>query len=230
MSRKKVSRARKRDLEQPDEFLSFTARLIQQVNRYRTPLAIGAVAVFVSLAAFSAIRYFAAKAENRAFHRLSVNLQAYQEAGGANAPKAALDGVQAEFEALLAEDGRREGGKLARLIYADMHYRAGNLDEAIANYEQAVELLPPGHFSRESALSGLGYAYIKAGRSDDAIGCFEDITNGEPTALSADALYQLGRLYGAQGQKAEQKAIYQRLLDEAPTFVYADLVKRRIGS
>ncbi len=228
MSRKKVSRARKRDLEQPDEFLSITAKLIEQVNRYRTPLAIGVVVVFVSLAAFSAVRYFATQAENRAFHRLSVNLQAYQAAGGSGSPKAALEGVKPQFESLLADDGHREGGQLARLIYADMHYRAGNLDEAIANYEKAVESLPPAQFARASALSGLGYAYIEAGRSEDAIRCFEEITNEARSALSADALYQLGRLYGQGGQTAKQQAVYQRLLDEAPTFVYADLIKRQI--
>jgi tetratricopeptide (TPR) repeat protein len=227
MSRKKVSRARKRDLEQPDEFLSITAKLIQQINRYRTPLAIVVVVVFVSLAAFSAIRFFAAQAENRAFHRLSVNLQTYQEAGGNNAPKEALEKVKQPFESLLADDGQREGGKLARLIYADMHYRAGNLDEAIANYEKAVQLLPPAQFAHASALSGLGYAYIEAGRNDDAIRCFEEITNGAHSALGADALYQLGRLYGQKGQTAKQQAAYRRLLDEAPTFVYADLIKRQ---
>ena len=50
MSRKRVSRARKRDLEQPDEFLSVTAGLIQTLNRYRTPLIIGVVVVFVARA------------------------------------------------------------------------------------------------------------------------------------------------------------------------------------
>lgn len=230
MSRKKVSRARKRDLAQPDEFLSITAKLIQQVNRYRIPLAIGVVAAFVFLAAFSAVRYFTTKAENRAFHRLGVNLQTYQEAGGGSSPGEALDRVKPQFESLLAEDGHREGGKLARLIYADMHYRAGDFDEAIANYEKVVELLPPAQFAHASALSGLGYAYIETGRSDDAIRCFEDIANGERSALGADALYQLGRLYGEKGQTAKQQAIYQRLLDEAPTFVYADQIKRQIES
>lgn len=230
MSQKRISRARKRDLEQPDEFLSVTATFIQKLNRYRTPLAIGVIVVFVSLAAFSAVRYFSAKAENRAFHRLSVIMQAYQEASGSSSPEEALEQAKPQFESLLVDDGHREGGKLGRLIYADMNYRAGNLDDTIASYEQALELPALSPFAHGSALSGLGYAYIEAGRKDEAIRCFEKIISGKSSPLSADALYQLGRLYGEQGQTEKQQATYRRLLDEAPAFMYADLIKRQIES
>lgn len=230
MSQKRISRARKRDLEQPDEFLSVTATLIQKLNRHRTPLVIGIIVLFSSLAAFSAVRYFSMQAENRAFQRLSINLKAYQEALGDNAPQEALEKVKPQFESLLADDGHREGGKLARLVFADLNYRAGNHDDAIANYEKALDLLPPEHFAHGSALSGLGYAYIQAGKNDDALTCFEKLVAGHHPQLKADALYQLGRLYGEQGQAAKQTEMYQRIMDEAPTFVYADLIKHQIES
>lgn len=230
MSQKRISRARKRDLAQPDEFISVTASVIQKLTRYRIPLAIGVIVVFASLATYSAVRYFSVQAEKRVFQRLSTNLQAYQAAGGASKPQDALKQVQPQFESLLTEEGHREGGKLARLIYADLNYRAGNLDMAIASYTEALEALPPKHFAHGSALSGLGYAYIEAGQNDEAVSCFEKIINGDYATLNADALYQLGRLYGAQGATAKQEAIYQRLLEEAPSFVYADLVKRQLES
>ncbi len=228
MRKKRVSRARKRDLEQPDEFLSVTATIIQKLNRYRTPLTIGVVLAFASLAAFSAVRYFSNQAESRAFQHLSANLKTYQETARDSTPQAALEKVRPLFESLLAEYGRREGGQLARLVFADLNYRAGNHDAAIAGYEQALEALPSEHFAYENALSGLGYAYLAAGKNDRAAGCFEKIVAGTHTQLRADALYQLGRLYGKNGQAAKQKEVFQRLLDEAPSFVYADLVKRQI--
>ena len=228
MRKKRVSRARKRDLEQPDEFLSVTATIIQKLNRYRTPLTIGVVFVFASLAVFSAVRYFSNKAEGRAFERLSANLKVYQETVRDSTPQAALEKVKPQFESLLAEHGRREGGQLAGLVFADLNYRAGNHDAAIAAYEEALESLPSEHFAYASALSGLGYAYLAAGENDRAASCFEKIIAGPHTQLRADALYQLGRLYGKNGQTDKQKEVFQRLLDEAPSFVYADLVKRQI--
>jgi tetratricopeptide (TPR) repeat protein len=228
MSRKRISRARKRDLEQPDEFLSVTAALIQKLNRYRTPLTIGIVILFTSLAVYSAVRYFAGQADSRAFRRLSVNLENYQTALSGSTAQEALAQVKPQFEKLLKEDGKRPGGKLARLVYADLNYRAGDFDAAIANYKQALELLSPEDFAHGSALSGLGYAYIAAGAPDKAIDSFEKITTGQYPQLQTDALYQLGRLYGEQGESAKQKEIFQRLLDKAPAFVYADLIKRQI--
>ncbi len=228
MSQKRISRARKRDLQQPDEFLSVTATIVQKLNRYRTSLAIGVVVIFLALAGYSALRYFTNQAENRAFQRLSANLKMYQEAVREKAPPEALEQVKPQFESLLDEDGHREGGKLAHLVFADLNYRAGHHDVAIANYEKAIELIPLDHLAHGSALSGLGYAYLEAGKMDEAAGCFEKIIAGNYPHLKADALYQLGRLYGAQGQTAKQKDVYQRLLDEAPSFVYADLIKRQL--
>lgn len=86
MSNKRISRARKRDLEQPDEFLSITATLIQRLSRYRTPLAVGVIIVFASLAAFSAVRYFSGQAENGVFQRLNADLKTYQAAVAESSP------------------------------------------------------------------------------------------------------------------------------------------------
>ena len=189
---------------------------------------IGVVIVFASLAAFSGVRYFSNQAGGRAFQHLSANLKVYQETARDSTPQAALEKVKPLFESLLAEYGHREGGQLARLVFADLNYRAGRHDAAVASYEQALESLPPEHFAYASALSGLGYAYLAAGENDRAAGCFEKLVAGAENQLRADALYQLGRLYGKNGQAAKQKEVYQRLLDEAPSFVYADLVKRQI--
>ena len=228
MSRKRISRARQRDLKQPDEFLSFSATLIQNMRRYRAPVTIGIVVVFAALATFSVVRFFAAKAENRAFQLLHANLLTYQAASRDSAPDQALAKVAPQFESLLADYGRREGGKLARLVFADLNYRAGDYDAAISHFNKVLEALPPDHFVYGSALSGLGYAYLETGKKDDAAACFEQIVEGHHPQLQNDALYQLGRLYGEQGRTEKQKEIFQRLLDEAPAYMYADLIKRQI--
>ncbi|MDJ0801499.1 MAG: tetratricopeptide repeat protein [Desulfobacterales bacterium] len=231
MSQKRISRARKRDLEKPDEFLSVTATAIQTLNRYRTPLVIGIVVVFASLAVFSVVRFFGNRAETRAFERLSANLENYQAAvRGKTPPRQALEQVQSSFEDFLAEDARREGGRLGRLVYADLNYRAGLYDTAIAHYEKAIEALPQDHFARGNALSGLGYALMGAGQDEAAAECFQKLVDGSHPQLKADALFQLGRIYGKHGEAAKQTEVYQRLLEEAPAYIYADLIRQKIES
>ena len=228
MRRKRISRARKRDLEQPDEFLSFSATIVQNLRRYRTPVAIGVIVVFASLAIYSGMRFFTSKAENRAFQLMRDHLQTYQEAARDSTPDQALAQVMPQFESLLNDYGHRNGGKLARLVLADLSYRAGNFDAAITHFEKVIEMLPADHFAYGSALSGLGYAYVETGQNDKAAACFEQIVAGPYPQLKNDALYHLGRLYGKLGQMDKQKEVFQRLLDEAPTYMYADLIKRQI--
>ncbi len=228
MSRKRISRARKRDLEKPDEFLSLSATLIEKLRRYRTHVAIGVAVVFVSLAPYSGVRFFTSKAENRAFQLLRDSLQTYQEAARDSAPDEALAQARPQFETLLADYGHRNGGKLAYLVFADLNYRTGNYDTAITHFKKVLEMLPPDHFAYGSALNGLGYAYLETDKNEEALACFEQIVAGQHPQMKNDALYQMGRLYGAQGQTDKQKEIFQRLLDEAPTYMYADLIKRQI--
>ncbi len=230
MSQKRISRARKRDLEQPDEFISVTATVLQKLNQYRTPLAVGIVVLFGSLAVFSAVRFFDNRAENRAFERLSANLDAYQRAVRDTPARQALEQVKPSFEEFLAADARREGGRLGRLVFADLNYRAGRFDTAVAHYEQALEALPSDHFAYGNALSGLGYALIGAGKDKAAAACFQKIVNGSHPQLKADALFQLGRIYGKQGETAKQKETYQSLLEEAPAYIYADLIRQKVES
>ncbi len=230
MSQKRISRARKRDLEKPDEFISVTATAIQSLNRYRTPLAIGVVVVFAALAVFSAVRFFGNRAESRAFERLSANLNAYEEAARAGTPRKALEQVKSSFETFLSEDARREGGRLGRLVYADLNYRAGLYDVAVAYYEQALEALPSDHFAYENALSGMGYALLGANQDEAAAEWFKKLVDGNHPQLKADALFQLGRFYGKQGQTDKQNEVYQRLLEEAPAYIYADLIRQKVES
>ena len=79
MAQKRISRARKRDLEQPDEFLTLTARLLEKSRAYWKPLSACGVILFVILAGVLVAGYFSDQAEEKAFVLLNQAMNRYAQ-------------------------------------------------------------------------------------------------------------------------------------------------------
>jgi hypothetical protein len=75
MAQKRISRARKRDLEQPDEFLTLTSRLLDKIRTYWKPVSAGFGLLMIILAGILAFGYFSQKAEAKAFVLLNQTMQ-----------------------------------------------------------------------------------------------------------------------------------------------------------
>ena len=70
---------------------------------------------------------------------------------------------------------------------ADAYAKAGNVDEAVKAYNQAIALDPPGAAGYQF---NIGAVYTNAGRADDALKAFQAAVAADPT--KAEAYYQIG--------------------------------------
>lgn len=105
-------------------------------------------------------------------------------------------------------------------------YHAGNLDDAISLYRQAIDLNP----NYGQAYSNLGLAYQKAGRAAEAIWADRKaiaLASG-PTAptVRASSYYNIGRLYEDAGQYADALSNYQAAKREKANTVYDNAIQR----
>jgi DNA-directed RNA polymerase subunit alpha len=87
----------------------------------------------------------------------------------------------------------------------------GNLPEAIALYERAVQV--DGHHS--GALFGLALENDRRGNDDEALALYERAVNTFPTGLGA--LLNLGVFYEDNNQYDKAQICYRRILDAHPT-------------
>jgi tetratricopeptide (TPR) repeat protein len=229
MAQKRISRARKRDLEKPDEFLTLTSRLLEKTRTHWKSITAGGVVLLIVLVGVMATSYFSKKAEEKAFVLLNQAMNHYAIEGRGEDPVKALDAVAPDFETLFAQYGDRRGGAAARLIYAQMNYLAGRPEEAAAQYEEALKLYPQDSYAASAAMSGLGYAQAAAGQSEKAIAAFTAIANGHDSILKADALYQLSLLYQKTGQEAAFTEALKTLKKDYPQFMYAEMVSDEAG-
>jgi tetratricopeptide (TPR) repeat protein len=224
MAQKRISRARKRDLEQPDEFLTLTSRALDKINTYWKPISAGVGVLMVILAGVLVAGYFSEKAEDKAFVLLNQTMRRYAVERASQDTKQALVAVTPEFENLFSKYGDRQGGLAGRLIFAQMNYQAGRTETAIAQYAEAVKGFPEGSYALSAVWSGLGYAHAAAGQHEEAIIAFSKIIDGQDTVLKADALYQLVMLYRKTGRDADYAEALKTLRDKYPGFMYAEML------
>lgn len=224
MAQKRISRARKRDLERPDEFLTLSSRLMEKINLYWKPISAGFGALLVVVAGILVFRYFSDKAEDRAFVLLNKALVAHAAEQENQGLEKALDVVTPDFDTLISQYGNHQGGMVARLVFAQMNFQAGRIERALAAYTEASQQFPEGSFGASAAWSGLGYAQAAAGQHEKAISAFGKVVDGSDAALKADALYQRALLYRKTGQDADHNKALQTLREKYPAFMYAEML------
>jgi tetratricopeptide (TPR) repeat protein len=224
--KKKVSR--KKLLKEPDEFLTLSARLFQFVVKHKFQMLAVLGGVILIVLAVSGWRYRSHQRANESLAQLQKSWNRYQTLrnGQDKDPVLAFQEVRAEFEQLIADSGDEPGGKMARVIFADICFDAGQADKAIALYKSALEDFKQP-FYKDQILNGLGYAYEAKKEYTTALEYFEKISEGSDPVLKAEALFNMGRLYAALGNTEKSQQAYQKIVTDSPQSFYAELAKER---
>jgi len=221
MAKKRVTR--KQLLKEPDEFITFSNRMIRLGVAYKQQLMI-AVGIFcAAVLVYVGTQYVSARSRAKAFNLLENAVSRYDRELAQSGPLKALGEVEADFELILDKYGSNAGGRLARLTFAQYHFAAGAAEPAIALYDTALADFQDDLLYRSLALSGLGYANVLKGDEPKAIFYFEQVASGTVTGLQGDALFNLGLLYARSGQNAKSKESFQRIKEEHPGSFYAEM-------
>jgi tetratricopeptide (TPR) repeat protein len=227
--KKKVSR--KKLLKEPDEFLTLSARLFQFVVKHKYQMLAVLGGVILIVLAVSGWSYHSHQRANESLAQLQKSWNRYEALRNAQDkdPVLAFQEVRAEFEQLIADSGDKPGGKMARVIFADICFDAGEADKSIALYKSALEDFTQP-FYRDQILNGLGYAYEAKKEYNTALEYFEKISVGSDPVLKAEALFNMGRLYAALGNAEKSQQAYQKIVADSPQSFYAELAKERSGN
>ncbi|MDY6792134.1 MAG: tetratricopeptide repeat protein [Thermodesulfobacteriota bacterium] len=227
--KKKKKISRKQLLNEPDEFITFSSKLLKFIIDHKNQITIVVSVIFCLLVAFSGWRYFSNKAEDKASISLEQSIARYQSAKMKEGATKAYLAVEKEFQLLLKKYSGKHGGKLARVIFANICYDAGKADEAIALYEKSLKDFAEQPFIRNMILNSLGYACEKKGDFADAIRYFEMTALGPQPDLKNEAWYNLGRIYSREGDIEKSLQAYQKIADDFKNSMYFDLVREKLA-
>lgn len=225
----KIKRARIKELEEPDEFISRSQLALRYVieNKVRFMGAAGAVVAVLLIIAI--VGYVGEKNENEAFlahSRLAVRYSELVPVGGA---AAAYQAVAADFEKFLQDHSGTVAGMLGRVRYADICFEGGDHGKAIPLYEEALSDFSQDPSLRNLILASLGHAHETGKAYEKAAGYFEEIAAGTGAIMKDEALFHLGLLYESLGKTEKSQEAFTRLLENHPDSIYLELVKEKVA-
>jgi tetratricopeptide (TPR) repeat protein len=229
MAKKRISRARKRDLANPDEFITFWTKLsnFAAENKVKVSCAMGFVMVLIVVAA--GFLYFLKKSENTALALLQQNITKYQTLLKDTGPEKAYLSVGKDFQSIIKKYPGRAGGQHARLIYANISYTAKDYDKAIELYKKSLEDFNDEPFIKNLIINSLGYSYTVKKDYKTAANYFEMISSVSDYVLKDEALFNLGEIYDAMGDNVKSMDAFKEILSDHAGSIYTEIAKEKLA-
>ena len=229
MATKNISRARKRDLENPDEFITLWTKLFDFISEHKVQVscALSFLAVLIIVAAVTV--YSLRKSENKASFLLQQAVAKYQSLVKAGNPNKAYLEAGKDFGLIMEKYSDRKGGKLARFTYAEMCYAAGDYDKAIANFNKSLVDFNDEPFLKNLVLSDLGYSYNAKKDYKTSAKYFEMIVTTPDYSIKDEALFNLGELYAEIGDNDKSIDAFKKILSDHSGSMYTEIAKEKVA-
>ena len=223
-------KTRKQLLKEPDEFITFTGKAITFITGYQKQISYMLCAIVAIVIIFFGYRFFAQRAETKAFTRLGQTQSKYDTLKKTSSETAAYSQVSEAFQSIIKKYGGNAGGKLARVIYANISFDAQQYEKAIALYKQSLNDFKDDKLVYNMILSNLGHAYQRVEDEQNAAAYFEKAASATDSPIREDALFNLGLMYEKLGEATKSQKTLQEILNNHPDSIYFDVVEEELNT
>ena len=221
-------KTRKQLLKEPDEFITFTGKAIAFVSGYQKQISYTLITILALALIFFGYRFFAQRAESKAFYTLGQAQSRYETLKKASSATEAYSQVTEAFQSIIKKYGGNAGGKLARVIFANISYDAAQYEKAIVLYKQSLNDFKDDKLVYYLILSGLGYAYNQVEDEQNAATYFEKAASATDSQIKEEALFNLGLIYEKLGEADKSQQALQKILNNHPDSIYFNLVEEKL--
>jgi len=221
----KISRERKKELEQLDPFQENLLKAMAFVKEFKKQLILIGGAVVLVAFIFSGIMYSFQKAENTADIMVTEALQKYAKADD---PEKGYLEIEPDLKKVFTEYANTNAGRLAKVQFARICFEASKFDESYQYYKEALEVFEKDELIKNFILASLGHVCIARKEMDEAKDYFLKIEKGKTALLKDEAKFSLAMLDEASGNTAESKKMYEKILAEHENSMYTAIAKGKI--
>ncbi len=227
MAEQGVTNERKKELEQLDPFQQNLIKAIAYIKEYKKQLGLIAGAVVLIVVVFSGIMYSFEKAENTASVLMSQALTKYAKANDSD--KGFIE-VKDDFATIFADYANTAAGKLARVEYAKICYDASKFDQSYQYYKEALELFSDQALMENFILISLGHVSLEKNDVEAAKKFFSQVENGKTDLLKDEARFALAMLNETNGNVADSKKMYEKIISDHAGSVYYPVANSKINT
>lgn len=223
----KISLARKKELNEPDEFINISNQFVQLIreNKEKTFGIIAAIVLIV--AGITGYIFYSDYFAQKAFTALANDMAWYEGDAEKNTTKS-LKEIKTRSQAFFKKYSGTVAGTLARAKYAGIYYAEGDYTSAIDLYKRLSKDLKADKALKNMALSGLAYSYEALKQYDDAVKTFEEIVNSENALKKDDALFHLGLIHELQGNREKSREAFEKIVSYHTDSIYIEIAKEKI--
>jgi tetratricopeptide (TPR) repeat protein len=229
----KGKRITKKQLREPDEFITLTERAFIFFGQHSKKITVGGVFILVLILAIVLFQMSERKKEEEAARVFGVALETYERGvAQAQAREDSGQGLKetlAKFEEVVTKFPRTSSGKLSRLYEGMIHLRQSEYDDAMKAYSAFLENAGKERLYRYLAWEGLGHTY--EGKKDyaKALEAYQKILDiGEGYQL-AEAHLNMGNCYEKLGKAKEALDNFKAFLGISPKSLLADVILRKVS-
>lgn len=223
----KVTLARKKELQEPDEFITLSSRALQYVLENKREVA-GAVGVFMlTLALITGWGYYSEYKEKKAFTTLSRQLGQYETLVKKSGETSAREEALKEGDRFVEKYSGTGAGLVAGAKFAAMHYRNGDYDRAISTCNRALKAVDSGSSYYNGLLLFMGLSHEAKGDEDNALSYYEKVVAGPSPLKKDEALFHMGLIYNAKGNREKRDEVFKKLTSEYPASLFHDVVREK---
>jgi len=227
VAKKRVTRSRKRQLEEPDKFISFATKIVGFVAKYKTFLLSVAGAIMLIIVAISSFYYYSDRVKNEASVMLTNSLAKYEKIKAEQGAVKAYREVSDDFIRIVENNWSKDRVKLAMVMFGNICYNAGEFDRATELYNKALSGFKNNPFVKNLIFNGI--AYSREGKKDynTAVEYFNKILSGPDDKIKDETLFNLGRLYAVMGNKEKSIEAFNKIITDYKDSNYTDLAKEK---
>lgn len=195
----RISRERKRELEQPDPFLESLYKGVETAKQYKKQIALASGLIFAIICIVSGTLYMIRSSEIKASEMLADAMESYDP----QEPQKGYDAAASRFDTLLETYPNTASGRLATIRYGDMAYAAGRYEKARDLYIAAMDAFRGDPVVEDLLRFSLGHTCQELGKKDEAVRYFGELAKNERAFTRMDAQFQLGMIAMESGDVAK---------------------------
>lgn len=225
----KISLARKKELNQPDEFITLSAQALEYVKTNRKRIINYTCIVLALILGYSLYLYYVKTTEDKALFHLTQDMEWYEKATQANADAVSLEEIRKKSDVFFDSYSGTAASMLARAHYASLFFDKGDYAEAAKRYTELLGSARKDESMINLTLCALGQAQEALNKQDEAVRNYETIIQSSCPVKKDEALFHLGTIYENKGDSEKSKRSYTRIVNDFPDSMYKDIAQDKIS-